>query len=183
MEDSKIIDLYFARSEEAIAQTQKKYGRYCYTIANNILNNASDSQECVNDTYLVVWDTIPPQRPSKLSVYIGKLVRNLSISKLRSNSAAKRNFDSSPLGEEINELIPDPVADMGDTLALKGAINNFLKNLSGKDRKIFVKRYWYSFATKDIAKELGVSDSYVRLKLFRMRNDFKEYLESEGFGV
>ena len=128
VDDTQIIDLYFARSEEAILQTQKKYGRYCYVIANNILESDSDSQECVNDTYLKMWETIPPKRPERLSVYIGKLVRNLSISKFRGNNAAKRSIGAGLVYEELDEMIPDPVADIGDTFALKSAINNFLKN-------------------------------------------------------
>lgn len=183
MEDLKIIELYFARSEEAIRQTQKKYGRYCFAIANNILCDESDSQECVNDTYLMVWDTIPPKKPERFSVYIGKLTRNLSISKLRKNNALKRSTKSDVVWDEIEDLIPDPVADLADTVILKEAINRFLRELSKKDRMIFVKRYWYMSPSKDIAKDLGVSDSYVRLKLFRLRNDFKEFLSREGIDV
>ena len=183
MEDLKIIELYFARSEEAIRQTQKKYGRYCFAIANNILCDESDSQECVNDTYLMVWDTIPPKKPERFSVYIGKLTRNLSISKLRKNNALKRSTKSDVVWDEIEDLIPDPVADLADTVILKEAINRFLRELSKKDRMIFVKRYWYMSPSKDIAKDLGVSDSYVRLKLFRLRNDFKEFLSREGIEV
>ena len=183
MEDSKIIELYFARSEDAIRQTQKKYGRYCFAIANNILCDESDSQECVNDTYLKVWDTIPPNKPERFSVYIGKLTRNLSISKLRKSNALKRSTKTDVVWDEIEDLIPDPVADLADRVILKEAINRFLRELSKKDRLIFVKRYWYMSPSKDIAKDLGVSDSYVRLKLFRLRNEFKEFLSREGIDV
>lgn len=183
MEDAKIIELYFARSEDAIRQTQKKYGRYCFAIANNILCDESDSQECVNDTYLKVWDTIPPNKPERFSVYIGKLTRNLSISKLRKSNALKRSTKTDVVWDEIEDLIPDPVADLADRVILKEAINRFLRELSKKDRLIFVKRYWYMSPSKDIAKDLGVSDSYVRLKLFRLRNEFKEFLSREGIDV
>ena len=138
MEDLKIIELYFARSEEAIRQTQKKYGRYCFAIANNILCDESDSQECVNDTYLMVWDTIPPKKPERFSVYIGKLTRNLSISKLRKNNALKRSTKSDVVWDEIEDLIPDPVADLADTVILKEAINRFLRELSKDETGFFI---------------------------------------------
>jgi RNA polymerase sigma-70 factor (ECF subfamily) len=131
----------------------------------------------------MVWDTIPPKKPERFSVYIGKLTRNLSISKLRKNNALKRSTKSDVVWDEIEDLIPDPVADLADTVILKEAINRFLRELSKKDRMIFVKRYWYMSPSKDIAKDLGVIDSYVRLKLFRLRNDFKEFLSREGIDV
>lgn len=180
MDDTKIIDLYFARSEEAILQTHKKYGRYCYTIAYNILNDVLDSQECVNDTYLKVWETVPPARPSRFSVFIGKITRNLSINRLRYANAKKRSAETEVAFEEIDALIPDSMTDIHDTVFLKSVINSFLARLSKTDRKIFVQRYWYMCQSVDIAKEIGKSDSFVRVKLFRMREDFKKHLKGQG---
>ena len=176
MEDAKIIELYFRRSEEAIVQTDKKYGKYCYTIAYNILGNVLDSQECVNDTYLKVWETIPPARPSKLSVFIGKLARNLSIN-------LKRSADADLAYEELDGMISDNAMDIHDKVILKNAVNSFISGLSKRDRKIFIQRYWYMCPSVEIAKELGLSDSFVRVKLFRMRDDFKKHLEKEGITV
>ena len=183
MEDAKIIELYFRRSEEAIVQTDKKYGKYCYTIAYNILGNVLDSQECVNDTYLKVWETIPPARPSKLSVFIGKLTRNLSINRLRRANALKRSADADIAYEELDGMISDNAMDIHDKVILKNAVNSFISGLSKRDRIIFIQRYWYMCPSVDIAKELGLSDSFVRVKLFRLRDDFKKHLEKEGVTV
>lgn len=183
MEDEKIIELYFERSEDAIVQTEKKYGKYCYTIAFNILGSVMDSQECVNDTYLKVWETIPPARPNRLSVFIGKLTRNLSINRLRRANALKRSADADLAFEELDGMISDNAADIHDKVFLKNAVNSFIAGLSKRDRKIFVQRYWYMCPSVDIARELGLSDSFVRVKLFRLREDFKKHLEKEGITV
>jgi len=183
VEDEKIIELYFARSENAIVQTEKKYGKYCYTIAYNILGNVMDSQECVNDTYLQVWKTIPPARPERLSVFIGKLTRNISINRLRRANALKRSAEADVAFDEIDGMISDDMADVHDKVVLKNAINSFVTGLSKRDRRIFIQRYWYMCPSVDIAKELGVSDSFVRVKLYRLREDFKNYLEKEGVDI
>lgn len=183
MEDEKIIELYFARSENAIVQTEKKYGKYCYTIAYNILGNVLDSQECVNDTYLKVWETIPPARPNRLSVFIGKLTRNLSINRLRRANALKRSADADLAYEELDGMISDNAMDIHDKVILKNAVNSFIAGLSKRDRIIFIQRYWYMCPSVDIARELGLSDSFVRVKLFRLRDDFKKHLEKEGVTV
>lgn len=180
MEDSKIIELYFQRSQDAIAQTDKKYGKYCYTIAYNILSDALDSEECVNDTYLKVWETIPPAKPSRLSYFIGKLTRNLSIDRLRNKSAMKRSAEAEIAFEEVDGMISDSMTDIHDEVFLRNTINSFLVGLSKKDRKIFVQRYWYMCSSVEIGKELGVSDSFVRVRLLRIREDFKNYLIKEG---
>ena len=183
MEDCKIIELYFQRSEDAIKQTDKKYGKYCYTIAYNILSDALDSQECVNDTYLKVWETIPPAKPSRLSYFIGKLTRNLSIDRLRNRSAMKRSAEADVAFEEIDGMISDTSVDIHDGIFLKNTINSYLAGLSKRDRKIFVQRYWYMCTSVEIAKDLGISDSLVRVRLLRMKEDFKKYLEKEGVEI
>lgn len=180
MEDAQIIELYFQRSENAIVQTDKKYGRYCYTIAYSILRNASDSQECVNDTYLRVWNAIPPARPSRLSVFIGKITRNLSINRLEKENAKKRSEKNEVILEEVDNFLCDPMTDIHDSVFIKNTVNSFLAGLSKRDRKIFVQRYWYMYTSVEIAKELGVSDSFVRVKLLRLKEDFRKYLEKEG---
>ena len=183
MEDSKIIELYFQRSEDAIKQTDKKYGKYCYTIAYNILSDALDSEECVNDTYLKVWETIPPSKPSRLSYFIGKLTRNLSIDRLRNKNAMKRSAEAEVAFEEVDGMISDSMTDIHDAVFLRNTINSFLAGLSKRDRKIFVQRYWYMCTSVEIAKDLGISDSLVRVRLLRMKEDFKKYLEKEGVEI
>ena len=183
MEDCKIIELYFQRSQDAIVQTDKKYGKYCYTIAYNILSDALDSEECVNDTYLKVWETIPPAKPSRLSYFIGKLTRNLSIDRLRKKSAMKRCAEADVAFEELDGMISDTMLDIHDTVFLKNTVNSFLGGLSKRDRKMFIQRYWYLCSSVEIAKELGVSDSFVRVRLLRIREDFKNYLIKEGVEI
>ena len=141
MEDEKIIELYFERSENAIVQTEKKYGKYCYTIAFNILGNVMDSQECVNDTYLKVWETIPPARPNRLSVFIGKLTRNISLNRLRMSRTKKRSAETEIIFEEIDGMISDPMTDIHDSVFLRNTISSFVKGLSKRDRRIFIQRY------------------------------------------
>jgi len=182
MDDARIIELYFQRSEEAIAQTEKKYGRYCYSIAYNILKDELDSNECVNDTYLKVWEKIPPAKPSPFSTFIGRITRNISIDRLRSEGAQKRISDAAVF-EEIDEIISDNDIDVHDSIFLRNAINAFLEKLPKKDRKIFVLRYWYMYSSADIGKEMGMSDGVVRVKLSRLRENFRSHLEKEGIEI
>ena len=182
MDDTRIIELYFQRSEEAIAQTEKKYGRYCYSIAYNILKDELDSMECVNDTYLKVWEKIPPAKPSPFSTFIGRITRNISIDRLRTESAQKRISDTAVF-EELDEIISDNDTDIHDTIFLRNAINTFLEKLPKKERKIFVLRYWYMFSSGDIGKEMGMSDGVVRVKLSRLRENFRSHLEKEGIEI
>ena len=182
MDDTRIIELYFQRSEEAIAQTEKKYGRYCYSIAYNILKDELDSMECVNDTYLKVWEKIPPAKPSPFSTFIGRITRNISIDRLRTESAQKRISDTAVF-EELDEIISDNDTDIHDTIFLRNAINAFLEKLPKKERKIFVLRYWYMYSSADIGKEMGMSDGVVRVKLSRLRENFRSHLEKEGIEI
>lgn len=146
MEDKKIVDLYWLRSESAISETKTKYGKYCYTIAHNILYNIEDSEECVNDTYLRAWNSIPPHRPSMLKAFLGKITRNLALSRYKSLSAEKRNSGQVPVVlEELQDCIPgtDNTEQIIDDLALVEILNRFLGTLSPEQRKIFMRRYWY----------------------------------------
>lgn len=183
MEDSHIIDLYLGRSEHAIAETAGKYGRYCHYIAYHILHNTEDSEECVNDTYLKAWGAIPPRRPNKLSAFLGKITRNLSLDKYKRYTAAKRGFGQVSLAlEELEECLPasDQVGQAVDDTVLTELLNRFLAGLSPEARKLFLRRYWYLGSVKEIASDCAISESKVKMSLLRSRNELKYMLEKEG---
>ena len=186
MEDSKIVDLFWERSETAIAQTQEKYKRYCHYIAYNILGSDEDAEECVNDAYARVWDSIPPHRPERLSTFIGKITRNLALDRIKSSNAKKRRAGRSTAAlDELQECIPNLAypSDIADDIALRDALNSFLYSLSDETLKIFLQRYWYMLSVKEIAEELSVSQSKVKISLHRTRNALKLFLEKEGIIV
>ena len=184
MEDHQIVALYWARSETAIAETEIKYGRYCRYIADNILHSAQDAEECVNDTYQRAWDTIPPKKPELLSAYLGKITRNLAISRSRFENAQKRAPGLAVILDETEEFIPDPSqGDITDELHLRQAINAFVASLPKETRIVFVRRYWYMSSVRDIAADMGMTESKVKAVLMRTRQKFKEYLEREGISV
>ncbi|MBR5730895.1 MAG: sigma-70 family RNA polymerase sigma factor, partial [Firmicutes bacterium] len=159
MEDEKIIDLYWARSESAISETELKYGRYLKTVAKNILSDEEDSLECVNDTYLNAWNAIPPARPKVLQAFLGKIVRNLALDRYRANTAEKRGGGSIALAlDELldvssGESVEDSVADR---TALTAALKRFLSGLSNEDRRIFLKRYWYFMPVKEVSADMSL---------------------------
>ncbi len=186
MEDREIVDLYWERSESAIHESDKKYGKYCYYIANNILKNSEDSEECVNDTYIKAWNSIPPKRPEKLSVFLGKITRNLALDVLDKLSAKKR--DRTQIAVVLDELqgcIPSPVSieKEVDNSELTENLNAFLRTLSEENRKIFLQRYWYLMSVKDIAKENDFTESKVKMSLMRTRENLKIFLEKEGVQI
>ena len=186
MEDSKIIDLYFARDEKAIYETQIKYGSYCYAIAYNILHNNEDSQECVSDTYLDTWNAIPPHRPSIFSTFIGKITRRISIDKYRKLNAQKRTNGELELSfNELEECIASEtsVQDKIDEQHLVDSINSFLATIKKEDRKIFVCRYFYFDSIDDITKRFNCSESKVKMSLKRTRDKLKDYLIKEGYTI
>ncbi len=185
MDDKQIVDLYWDRSEDAIAETQKKYGRYCHYIAYNILYSAEDAEECVNDTYQKAWETMPPKKPELLSAYLGKLTRNLAINRCRENHAAKRTIEMKVILSEAEDFLADPYSadDISDEIHLQNTINSFLDSLGKEARIVFVRRYWYMSSVKDIAKDYGMSESKVKVMLMRTRNKLKNYLEREGITV
>lgn len=183
MEDKKIIDLYWNRCESAIAETDKKYGRYCNTIAFNILHNREDAEECVNDTYFKVWGVIPTLRPLKFSAFIGKITRNLSLNKYEYYHAQKRGQgETQVVFEELEGCVTGSgnVEDVVEDMLLTEKINQFLESLSAEKRKIFMRRYWYFSNIKEIAADYRMSESKVKMILLRTRNALKEYLEQEG---
>lgn len=186
MTDYDIVKLYFERSEKAISETDKKYGRYCLTVAENILRSKADSEECVNDTYLKAWNSIPPQKPQKLSTYLGKITRNLAINRYKHYSAEKRGGGETELilSELENCLSSESSTEKAvDEKLLIKAIENFLKGESKEKRRIFLLRYWYAFSISEIAKELSQSESKVTSTLFRLRNKLREHLEKEGITI
>ncbi len=184
MEDSKIIELYWARSEDAISETDKKYGKYCHYIAFNILNSEQDAEECVNDTFLRAWNAIPPRRPTHLKTFLGKITRNLSLNLYEKKSADKRGGNKLPqLFDELSECIPSGCSEFTDDFALTEIINKFLSELSTQRRKIFVRRYWYASSIKEIAADFGVSESKVTVSLFRTREKLRAVLKKEGITI
>lgn len=185
MEDSKIVDLFQMRSEEAISETKKKYEKYCKYIANNILHDEWDSEECVNDTYVHLWQRIPPNRPEKLSVFAAKIVRGLAIDRLREKLAQKRGYsETEQITEELAEsLCGTESIEEEDRMLLRDAINRFLGGLEKEKRIIFVRRYWYMSSVREIARDRKHSESNVKTTLFRLRAELKMFLEKEGFEV
>jgi RNA polymerase sigma factor, sigma-70 family len=183
MDDDMILDLYWMRSESAITETAKKYERYCSSIANNILHNKEDAEECVNDTYLNVWDAIPPQRPYVFRAFLGKITRNLSLSKYKSQRAKKRGGDEIALMlSELEDCIPSShnVETEYETNHVVGLINSCLLSLGSESRIIFVRRYWYADSIGAIAARFQMSESKVKSMLFRTRKTIKKHIEHEG---
>lgn len=183
MEDSEIINLYWIRSEDAIVETERKYGSYCRSIARNILSFREDTEECVNDTYLKVWNTVPPERPRFFQGFLAKITRNLALSRYRRDHAEKRGGGQVPLAlEELEECIPHPdhPERMLDNMMLAGVLNAFLTGLKPEARKFFIQRYWYLLPVKKIASLSRVTESKVKMSLQRSRKALKEHLEKEG---
>ena len=185
MKDYDIVDLYWARDEKAIVESQRKYGGYCHGISMNILNNESDAEECVNDTWVAAWRSMPPKKPSVLRTYLGKLTRNLSINRLRERHREKRNPDLVIALSELAECIPDgdSGADMGESVALRDALGRFVRSLPEKTQEIFLQRYWYSCSVAEIAEGYGMRENSVTVLLHRTRKKLKAHLKKEGFDL
>ena len=180
MEDSKIIELYFDRSESAIQETQSKYGRYCYYIAYHILHTDHDAEECVNDTYLNVWNVIPPQKPKDLKAFVGKITRNLALNRYDYNTAQKRASIFDVALDELHECVQGKEFAIDEELIFKELVNRFLDSLPKQNRIIFLQRYWYFCPIKEIATNLGISKNNVKVILHRVREQFKNYLNKQG---
>lgn len=186
MEDEKIIELYWKRDEEALRQTNQKYGSFCYYIAQNILKNEEDSKECVNDTWFKTWTVIPPKRPEFFQSFLGKITRNLSLDRYRKRRASKRGGGNA---DAIYEELESCIADAGtedtrtDAIVITDALNQFLTGLSKDARIIFVRRYWYADSVLQIAQRYHMSESKVKSSLMRSRNKLKAFLEKEGIIV
>lgn len=183
MDDKQIIELFWARSENAITETSKKYGKLCYRIAYNILSNAQDSEECVSDTYWKAWNLIPPKRPAKMAAFLAKITRNLALNRYEKDTAKKRGGGEVPIAlDELSECIPDPntVEFWVDNRILVDKLNIFLEGLPSEARKIFMRRYWEVCSIQQIAEIYGIRKSKVKVSLFRTREKLKSFLEQEG---
>lgn len=186
MNDQDIIALYWQREEQAIRATGEKYGAYCHRISYNILCSHPDAEECVNDTWMKAWNTMPPQRPDRLAAFLGRIVRNLSLNRYKQNHAQKRGGGQMELAlSELEECIPDA---MGIEQILEGRLLNrlldqFLASQPEQKRNIFIRRYWYLSSIREIAGNYGISQSKVTSMLHRMRLELKGILEKEGIWV
>ena len=181
MTDKQIIQLYFDRDQSAIAETDRKYGSYCYSIAANLLGR-EDSEECVNDTYHAAWTHIPPEIPQSLKAFLGRIVRNLSISRFRRTHARKRSSGTDVLLSELEDCLPDThtVEAEADSRELSRLISSWLASLSGDDRALFVLRYWHGTAVQELAKQCGCTPNALSLRIRRLRKSLKHYLEAKG---
>ena len=183
MDDSRIVDLYWQRSEQAIAETQKKYGAYCYRIAYNILTSKEDAEESVSDTYMTAWNTIPPRRPSVLATFLGKITRHISIDRWRTRSAYKRGGGQMVLALEELEGCIVSNENVEQTYAKKellAADKCFIEKLPVTERRVFLCRYWYLDSIGDIALKCGFSESKVKSMLHRTRQKLNRCLVEEG---
>ena len=185
MEEKQIIEGLFNRSEEALAQMSTKYGRLCYKLAGNILNDAQDCEECVNDAFLGVWNSIPPNRPDSLMAYLCKIVRNICLKKYRYNTADKRNSQMDVAIEELDGVLSsrEDVEKQVEAAELSGIIDSFLSQLKQVDRVVFMRRYYFSDSYEDIAQQTGLSEKNVSVKLTRVRNKLRDHLKARGFTV
>ena len=185
LEDSKIIDLFFARSEQAIGELDNAHGAAVRKTAGNILRDRLDVEEIVNDTYLGVWNSIPPHRPEPLVSFVCRIARNQAVSRLRGKKAARRNSDFDLVLDELTEFLPADM-DVEEDYAQKelaAAINRFLSTLDYDDRYLFVRRYWFADPVKEIAAAMKTKENRVSVRLFRLREKLRNTLQKEGFIV
>ena len=185
MEDSQIIDLYYARNEEAIPATDRKYGPYCRTIARNVLSRWEDTEECVNDTWLTAWNRMPPDLPQCLRAFLGRITRNLAISRFRANRAQKRGSGMEVLLSELEDCIPasQTVELEIEEKELTEHIDRWLRSLDREDRILFVRRYWNGDSVQDLARELGIRPNAMTKRLLRLREGLRQHLEKMGVAL
>lgn len=186
MKDQQIVQLYWQREESAILQTERKYGAYLCKVAYNILSDYEDSRECVNDTYLKAWNSIPPHKPEKLSTYLGKITRQLSIDLFRKKNSAKRYASQYAISlEELGDSFSGGVTpdQAFDAKLLDEAINRFVRALPQDARNAFIGRYYFFDSLKTVAGYCGMSQAKAKSLLYRTRQSLKAYLEKEGFDL
>lgn len=189
--DSHIVDLFWERQEKAIAECVQKYGSTCQAVAMSILNNRLDAEECVNDTWIRAWNSIPPQRPDRLGAFLTRIVRNLSLDRLRRNRANRRIPGEYVLSlEELSGSLPDGDAgtqswedEETEAMELGGMISDFLRTEPETARKLFVCRYFYNQSIEELCSRFYMGESRVKSTLFRTRNRLKKYLEKEGVQI
>ena len=184
MEDCKIVDLYWASSESAIEQTERKYGRMLTSISVSLVPSAEDAEECVSDTYIAAWNSMPDERPIYLGAFLSKIVRRISIDKFRAIRSKKRG-GADILIDELTECIPssEDVQTQYDNKMPAEALNRFLLSLEDEKRHIFIRRYFYSDQLDEIARRMNISEGKVKTVLFRVRNALRNYLEEEGISL
>lgn len=178
MEDEEILDLLWNRQEKGLKELENKYGKQIERLAERILSK-EDAKECINDTYLAVWNSIPPQKPKFLFAYAAKICRNAAYNKVQWNEASKRKVELVEFSTELEQCIPDSLATIKQQ-ELGELISDFLRGLPEEKRKIFLRRYWYGDSIKELSKFYGYRESKVKSILFRVRNQLKEYFEKEG---
>jgi len=186
MDDSQIIDLYWNRDQTAISFTSAKYANYCTTISYNVTKNREDTEECLNDTWVKTWNSIPPTRPDSLKTYVGTICRNLSLNKYKERHAQKRGGGQVELAlDELSEIVSNLAEAENDENSekIREVLNNFLAKLKDKERDVFVRRYWHLKSVGEIADEYGLSEANVKQLLFRSRNKLKKELEKSGVQV
>ena len=182
MDDAAIVALFWARSEDALRETEARYGAYCAAVAGRILNDAEDTRECLNDLWLAAWRSIPPQRPENLRSYLGKLARNLALSRWREARRQKRGSgETALLLEELGECVPggtEPEREL-EAQALQEAVNCWLAGLSVRERQLFVNRYFFAYTVPELAERAGISRANVNATLYRLRKKLRDFLEKE----
>ena len=180
MNDQEIIALYFARDEQAICETDARYGKTCMQVSMNILRSRPDAEECVNDTYLKTWDSIPPASPASLCAFVCRIVRNLSLNRLKELTAAKRSRELMVSFEELEDCIPMPDEE---SPALAEELAAFLKTEGETDRALFVGRYWFACSVEELARRTGMTKRAVHMRIFRTRERLRAYLIERGYSV
>ena len=186
MNDTEILALFFERNETALTECNKKHGRYCRAIAQNILANEQDTEECINNVFLKAWNAIPPHRPEKLRTYLGKITRNEALKIYEKRTAGKRLGDNAAITiEELSEILPsaDNTEISVARLDFSRILNDFLADLPKETRVIFIKRYWYLCPIKEISKDMGIEESKIKMSLSRTREKLKNILRKEGFEI
>ena len=185
MDDKQIIELYFERNEQAIKETQTKYGAFCHRIAMNVLGIHEDAEECVNDTYYSAWKQIPPTVPEVFKVYLGRITRNLSISRFRAMRAKKRYSSMEIMLSELNDCVPSPsnVEQTIEAMQLSEYISQWLDSLPEEDCALFVRRYWFGDEVQELAKKCGITAAKMAQRMLRLRKSLKAALEQKGVAL
>ena len=185
MDDKQIIELYFERNEQAIKETQNKYGAFCHRIAMNILGIYEDAEECVNDTYYSVWKQIPPTVPEVFKVYLGRITRNLSISRFRAMRAKKRYSSMEIMLSELSDCVPSSsnVEQTIEVIQLSDYISEWLDSLQEEDCALFVRRYWFGDEVQELAKKCGITAAKMAQRMLRLRKSLKAALEQKGVAL
>ncbi|MBQ3029209.1 MAG: sigma-70 family RNA polymerase sigma factor [Lachnospiraceae bacterium] len=185
MDDKQIIDLYFVRDEQAIVETEQKYGRFCWRIAMNVLGVREDAEECVSDTYLSAWKQIPPTVPESFKAFLGRIVRNLSISRFRTMRAKKRYNGMEVLLSELGDCVPSDqyVEQTVEAKELSGYISEWLDSLPAEDSALFVRRYWFGDAVQELAEKCGITAAQMAQRMLRLRKGLRSALEQKGVAL